>query len=204
MLAPSLVRTRNVPSIAATTPMAAISRGRDVEVVVEALGSRLPDGRCADGSEGEGRDDRADIRLEQVRAHSRDITDVVTDVVGDGRRVAGVVFGYALFDLAHQVCADVGGLGVDAPTDPGEERDGGCAEAEPRHDGGLLEYPVEEGYAYQTYAHHRHAHHRAAVERHPQRWVESHHRLDGRPGIGPDRDAHADESRQAEATAPAR
>jgi hypothetical protein len=37
-------------------------------------------------------------------------------------RVAGVVFGDAGFDLAHQVGADVGGLGVDAAAHAGEQR----------------------------------------------------------------------------------
>jgi hypothetical protein len=59
-----------------------------------------------------------------------DVTDVVADVVGDGGRVARVVLGDAGLDLADEVGADVGGLGVDAAADAGEQRDRGGAEAE--------------------------------------------------------------------------
>ena len=68
-------------------------------------------------------DDRAGVRFEQVGAHAGDVADVVADVVGDGRRVARVVLGDAGLDLADQVGADVGGLGVDAAADAGEQRD---------------------------------------------------------------------------------
>jgi hypothetical protein len=74
------------------------------------------------------RDDRADVRLEQVGAHARDVADVVADVVRDDGRVARVVLGDAGFDLADEVGADVGGLRVDAAADAREQRDRGGAE----------------------------------------------------------------------------
>jgi hypothetical protein len=61
-----------------------------------------------------GADDGADVRLEEVGAHAGHVADVVTDVVGDDGGVARVVLGDAGLDLADQVGADVGGLGVDA------------------------------------------------------------------------------------------
>ena len=55
-------------------------------------------------------DDGHRIGLEQVGRHARAVADVVADVVGDGRRVARIVFRNAGFDLAHEVGADVGAL----------------------------------------------------------------------------------------------
>jgi hypothetical protein len=72
------------------------------------------------GGEGGGGDQRAGVRLEEIRAHARHVAHVVTDVVGDHGGVARVVLGDALLDLAHQIRADVGGL-------RGEGREsGGC------------------------------------------------------------------------------
>jgi hypothetical protein len=82
-------------------------------------------------------DHRADVALEEVGAHAGHVADVVADVVGDGRRVARVVLGDARLDLADQVGADVGRLGVDAATDAREERDRAGAEREAEH---LLEW----------------------------------------------------------------
>ena len=57
-------------------------------------------------------DDRADERLEEVGAHAGDVADVVAHVVGDDRRVVRVVLVDARLDLADEVGADVGRLGV--------------------------------------------------------------------------------------------
>ncbi len=66
-------------------------------------------------------DDRGDqgdfVALEQVGGHSGAVANVVANVVGNGRRVAWVVFGDAGFDLADEVGADVGRLGEDAAAD---------------------------------------------------------------------------------------
>ena len=83
-------------------------------------------------AEDHGSDDGAHVGLEQVRAHAGHVADVVADVVGDGGRVQRVVLRDARFDLAHQVRADVGGLGVDAAAHAGEQRDGGGAQREAR------------------------------------------------------------------------
>src|SRR3989449_10537953 len=64
----------------------------------------------------------------------RSVAHVVTDGVGDGGGVAGVVLGDAGFQLAHEVGADVGGLGVDAAAYAGEQRDGRRAHREARDD----------------------------------------------------------------------
>ena len=79
-------------------------------------------------------DHRADVlgggRLEQVRAAAGAVADVVADEVRDDARVARIVLGDALLDLADEVRADVRGLGVDAAAELGEERDERGAEAE--------------------------------------------------------------------------
>ena len=70
-----------------------------------------------------------------------DVADVVADVVGDRGRVARVVLGDAGLDLADEVGADVGGLGVDAAADAGEQGDRRRAEPECRHDlEGLVDF----------------------------------------------------------------
>ncbi len=68
--------------------------------------------------------------LEEVRAAAGAVADVVADQVRDDGGVAGGVLGDAHFDLADQVRADVGGLGVDTTTELGEEGDEAGAEAE--------------------------------------------------------------------------
>ncbi len=70
------------------------------------------------------------VGLEEVGGHTGTVTDVVTDVVGDGRGITGVVLGDAGLDLADQVGADVSGLGEDAAADPHEHGQQGRAEAE--------------------------------------------------------------------------
>src|SRR5690606_11967115 len=69
--------------------------------------------------------DGADVGLEEIGAHARHVAHVVTDVVGDDGRVAGIVLRNARLHLAHPVGADVRGLGVDAAADAGEQGDGG-------------------------------------------------------------------------------
>ena len=78
----------------------------------------------------EGRDERHRVGLEQVRGHARAVAHVVADVVGDRGRVARVVLGDALLDLADEVGADVGRLGEDAAADPHEHREQRGTEAE--------------------------------------------------------------------------
>ena len=79
-------------------------------------------------------DHRADVLggggLEQVGAAAGAVADVVADEVRDDARVARVVLGDARLDLADEVGADVGGLGVDAAAELGEEGHEAGAEAE--------------------------------------------------------------------------
>ena len=74
--------------------------------------------------------DGHDIGLEQIGGHAGAVADIVADIVGDGRRVAGIVLGDAGLDLADEVGADVGGLGEDAAAETGEDRDQRGAEGQ--------------------------------------------------------------------------
>ncbi len=148
------------------------------------------------GREGHRRHDGAGVGLEEVGAHAGHVTDVVTDVVGDGRRVARVVLGDAGFDLADEVSADVSGLGVDAAADAGEERDRRGAEGEARERLHVFEDEVEGGEAEQADADDGHTHDDAGGEGDPQGRVEADARLGRGADVGAHRDLHADEAGQ--------
>ena len=70
--------------------------------------------------------------LEKISTHTGDITNVVTNVVGDGGRVAGIIFRNVGFNLTDKIGADVSGLGVDTTGDTRKEGNGGGAETETR------------------------------------------------------------------------
>ena len=109
-------------------------------------------------------------------------------VVGNGGGVAGIVFRDARLDLAHQVGAHVGCLGVDAASHTGEEGLGGGTHAEGQHGGGddaefmagrqrvggndSLQQEIPEGNVQQTQPHDHQAHHRATAEGDAQAGVE--------------------------------
>ncbi len=137
-------------------PHPAVDRGHGASVVVAGAddedaddGRDDPDGgdhdREDDGTGGErpvadrvergdAEDDRGDDRdhvgLEEVGRHAGAVADVVAHVVGDGRRVAGVVLGDARLDLADEVGAHVGRLGEDAAADSHEQGEERGAETE--------------------------------------------------------------------------
>ena len=91
------------------------------------------------GTEYQCADDRADIGFEQISAHPGHIPHVVPDVVGDHRRVSGVVFRDARFDLPDQIRTHISGLGVDATTHTGKQGDRARPEGEPGQDGHHLQ-----------------------------------------------------------------
>ena len=76
------------------------------------------------GSEGQAGDDGADVRLEEIGTHTRNITDIVANVVGNDGGVARIVLVHIVGYLATEIGTDVGRLGEDAATDTGEQRDG--------------------------------------------------------------------------------
>ena len=166
---------------------------RDDEREDQALG---PEGRLA---EDQRRDQRDRVGLEQVRGHARAVTDVVADVVGDRRGVAGVVLGDALLDLADEVGADVRSLGEDAAADTHEHREQGRAEGEALEHVRrvLVEAEQDDGRTQQAEADGEHADDAAGAERDPRGAP-----LAGGVGrvgdaqVGARRERHADEADQ--------
>ncbi len=157
------------------------------------------------GGERRAEDHGADVlggrRLEQVGAAAGAVADVVADEVRDDRRVARVVLGDARLDLADEVGADVGRLGVDAAAELGEERDERGAEAVAddeqrdvpgRHLGEVADEPVEAADAEERHRDDEEARDGAAAQRDPQGVVQGRPRRGGRPDVGADRDPHAD------------
>ncbi len=181
------------------------SRSEDVGHPVGHFPERT--GECRRGSQRHRGEDGTVVGLVEVGTHAGDVAHVVTDVVGDRGGVAGIVLGDAGFDLADQVGTDVGGLGVDAATDAGEECLRGGTHAVGQHDGGdLLEAGVRDDLVpeeepgtgiEQGEAHDDKAHHGTGAEGHSQAVVE---RLLGRPGRagrGVGRHLHAEPAAQA-------
>ena len=117
-----------MPTIVPRSPKERTTSGKKIQ----ACGFGQPAARrCVDR---DAQDHGADVLggggLEQVRAAAGAVADVVANQVRDDGRVARVVLGDAGFDLADQVGADVGGLGVDAAAELGEQRHERGAEAE--------------------------------------------------------------------------
>ena len=77
-----------------------------------------------DRSKGDWCNEGTDIRLEQVCTHSGNVSNVVSNVVGDRGWVPGVVFGNTGLDLADEVSTDIGGFRVDPTTDTCEQSNG--------------------------------------------------------------------------------
>ena len=148
----------------------------------------------------------AAVDLEQVRATAGAVADVVADEVRHDARVAGIVLGDALLDLADEVRADVGGLGVDAAAELGEERHERGAEAEAddqeRRVMGRLAtgQPAEEGEdavdAEQRQGDDEEAGDGAAAHRDLDRLDEAAPGGRRRPDVGLDADVHADDPRR--------
>ena len=165
------------------------------------LGLVREDRRERGNAEDDRRDQRHLVRLEQVGRHTGAVADVVTDVVGDRRRVARVVFGDAGFDLADEVGADVGRLREDAAADSQEQREQRATEPEADEDrrARVLEDHDDHRRAEQTEADGEHAGDAAGAERDLQAPCGIEPSLRGRRGahVAAHREAHADEAGEA-------
>ena len=158
------------------------------------------------GANSDRRDDRTDIRLEDVGPHPGNISDIVTDVVRNGRWVPWIVLRNACFDLAHQVGADVGRLGEDTASDPSKE----CDRARPHREAGDdLAEPNELAIYYRVSAVYREQH--ADAEQAKRSHCKPHHctakegdtkglalaeivRGSSSPSVGPSCGLHSEES----------
>ena len=70
------------------------------------------------------------IGFEQIGRHARAIADIVTDIVRNRCRVAGVIFRNTGFDLTHEIGANVRALREDTAAETREDRDQRGTEAE--------------------------------------------------------------------------
>ena len=150
--------------------------------------------------------------FEQIGRHAGAVADIVADIVGDGGRVARVIFGNTRFDLADHVAADVSALGEDAAAETGEDRDQRSAEGKTDqrvHDDAALRRIIQAeaeahgqdgviaGHCQQAQAHHQHAGNGAGAERHRQAGGQAGARRFGGAHIGAHRNEHADITGQA-------
>ena len=199
LLSFSVARTANTPTIDASTPMARAPSGNSAPAA-HSCGLVREDRRERGNAEDDRRDQRHLVRLEQVGRHTGAVTDVVTDVVGDRRRVARVVFGDTGFDLADEVGADVGRLGEDAAADSQEQREQRATEPESDQDrrARVLEDHDDHGGAEQAEADGEHAGDTAGAERDLER-LRHRSAARGRRGahVAAHREAHADEPGEA-------
>ena len=131
--------------------------------------------------------DRAAITFVEVGTHTGYVAHVVAYVVGDGGRVARVVFGNVGFHFTYEVGTHVGGLGIDTSTHTGKQRLRRSTHSEGQHGrgdhaelscgrGGLRQESVEqkipERDIEKTEAHNDQAHHSAGAECDAQTAVE--------------------------------
>ena len=150
---------------------------------------------------------RNDVRFEKVRRHAGAIADIVSDVIGDYRRIARIVFRDSGFDFSDQVGADVGGFRINAAAKTSEDRDQraperktderrqragdlfGAAGVDSQHD------RVVTADCQQAEADDEQSGHRAAAERYLERGRNAAARCFGRAQIRANRHQHPDESR---------
>ena len=62
---------------------------------------------------------------EKISSHTGNVTNVVTDVIGNSSWVAWVIFSKVLKGLTNKISTDIGSLSVDTTTDSSEKGDGG-------------------------------------------------------------------------------
>jgi len=86
------------------------------------------DHREAGGGDDESGASRFSERSEEISSHSSDITDIVTDVIGNSSGVSGRIFLKSVSDFTGKIGTDISSFGVDTTTDSSEESDGGATE----------------------------------------------------------------------------
>ena len=71
-----------------------------------------------------------DVGLEQIGRHTGTVANVVANVVGNHRRVAGIIFRNTGFNLANEVRTDVRAFREDTAAQTGENRNQRCTEGQ--------------------------------------------------------------------------
>ena len=80
--------------------------------------------------------DRTAIALIEVSSHASHVTYVVAHVVGDGGRIARVILGNILLNLADEVGTHIGGFRIDAAAHTCKKSLGRSPHSEGEHRGG--------------------------------------------------------------------
>jgi hypothetical protein len=62
-------------------------------------------------------------RTEKIGSHTGNISDVITDVIGNGTWVVDIIFFKILHGLTDEIGTDISSFGVDTSTDSTEESD---------------------------------------------------------------------------------
>jgi hypothetical protein len=75
-----------------------------------------------------GRDDEGGAgglskRTEKIGSHTGNISDVITDVIGNGTWVSDIIFFKILDGLTDEIGTDISSFGVDTSTDSSEKSD---------------------------------------------------------------------------------
>ncbi len=128
------------------------------------------------------RHQRDGVGLEEVGRHAGAVAHVVTDVVGDDRGIARIVFGNPCFHLTDEVRADIGAFREDAAAETREDRNQRTAEGESdqrvnRAVGADRGHLAQDGEvtrdAEQSQANHEHSRDRSAAKCDGERRIES-------------------------------
>ena len=160
-------------------------------------GAGTGEGARDQDAEGQSRNQRTDIALEEVGAHPGYVAHVIADIVRDDGGVAGVVFRNTGFHFADQVGADVSRLGIDTAADTCKQRNGGGTEREAKQNIIVAGQNVNQAAAEQAEPDDAHPHDRAAGKGDGERLV--HARFHGGIGgadISPGGDLHSEEAGQ--------
>ena len=127
-------------------------------------------------------EDRAAIAFIEVGAHAGHVAHIVAHVIGDGRRIARIVFGNTRFDFTYQVGAHIGRFRVNSAADTREQRLRRGTHTESQHRRGndhqflgighpfnkMIQDQIPYGNIEQAQPHHDEPHHGAAAKSHPQ------------------------------------
>ena len=68
--------------------------------------------RCTKCGSGE---NRTTVRFIKIGAHPGDVTYIISHIIGNGSRIAWIIFRYPCFNFSHQISSDVGRFGVYSP-----------------------------------------------------------------------------------------
>ena len=117
---------------------------------------------CKD-TERNGGNNGAYIGLKEIRSHSGNVTDVVTDIIRDDCGISRVVLRNVVFYLTDEVSAYVRGLRIDTAADTGEKSNGGGSETVTEEDVSIARDQINHTDTQKTESDHGESHDSSAV-----------------------------------------